>query len=74
MRYGISWYTGVGENDYEESGREEYESVGDLLRDLHVRSAALVGEEFLFEALLSGPQEVIYWLTDYCGFAFYRPK
>ena len=75
MSYGISWYVGVGEHDYEETSRQEYDTLRELLLDgLLVKGSAAYGEKALFKALHEGRQDTVHWITDDFGFAFYRPK
>lgn len=69
MKYGIVWYTGIGEHDYTESGRSEHDSMRSLFTGL----MAQVNDMLLFGALEDGRQDTIYWVTDDFGFAFYRP-
>ncbi len=73
MKYGIIWYVGVGEHDYEEEGRSQYATMAEMLTGLHTMVTLLYGEDLLFDALDYGRQEAIYWVTDTYGFAFYRP-
>lgn len=72
MKYGIHWYAGVGEHDYEVTGSNEYASMGELLGGLLAHGSQLLDEDLVFDALHNGPQDVIYWITDDYGFAFYR--
>lgn len=74
MKYGIRWYVGVGEHDYEEAGEEEYATVGELLTDGLLGRGAVFGHDLLFEALVDGRQDTVHWVTDDFGFAFYRPS
>lgn len=72
MKYGITWYVGDGEHDYEESGSDEYTTLKELLDGLYERVTGVFGEELLFDALDYGRQDSIHWITDDYGFAFYR--
>lgn len=72
MKYGITWFVGDGEHDYEEAGRQEYGTLRELLLDGLLAGGAAFGPELLFEALVGGCQDTIYWITDDFGFAFYR--
>jgi hypothetical protein len=74
MAYGIQWYEGVGEHDYKETRSSEFESMRELLESLSAVARTYANDDLLFEALEGGPQEVIYWVTDDFGFAFYRPS
>lgn len=73
MKYGICWYTGVGEHDYEESSRGEFASVAEVLESLLAVTRTFASEDLLFDALDYGRQDTIYWLTDDFGFALFRP-
>lgn len=73
MRYGIIWYVGVGEHDYEESHRTEYTDVPDLFDGLRQGVCPRYGDDMLFAALDNGRQDSVYWVTDDFGFALHRP-
>lgn len=72
MKYGISWYVGHGEHDYRETERREYSSLKDLLDGLLMTGIDACGEDELFEALVSGRQDTVYWLRDDIGFSLYH--
>lgn len=73
MKFGIRWYVGVGEHGYKEDGHSEYRNMAELLKGLHMTVSLDYSEEALFEALCTGQDEDIYWVTDDFGFSFYRP-
>lgn len=82
MRYGIRWYAGVGEHDYEEHSTAEYATLAELLNGLlnpptdGVWEWALYCthfEDLVFDALDFGRQDSVYWVTDDFGFELYRP-
>ncbi len=74
MRYGIRWYKGVGEHDYEETLASEFASVGELLESLHAVAGTFATVDDLFDAFVSGRQDTIYWIYDDFGFELYRPS
>lgn len=74
MRYGIRWYRGVGEHDYEMAKEGDFDSVTDVFESLLAVARTFASEERLFNALDFGRQDAIYWLTDDFGFELYRPR
>lgn len=74
MKFGIRWYTGVGEHDYKETQASEFRSMTELLESLVAVTKTFASEKHLLDALVSGPQDTIYWLTDDFGLSFYRPE
>lgn len=73
MKYGLCWYAGIDEHDYEETSRAEYATLRELLDALYGKGTQMFGEEMVFDALYEGRQDTIHWVTDNSGFAFYRP-
>lgn len=70
MRFGIRWYVGVGEHDYEESGFVEYATMREVFERF---MQEVPDDEHLFETL-DGRQDSVYWITDDHGFELYRVR
>lgn len=68
MKFGIRWYVGVGEHDYEESGFVEYATMREVFGRL---MKEVPDDEHLFDTL-DGRQDDVYWITDGYGFELYR--
>lgn len=74
MRYGLRWYEGVGEHDYEECADFTYATLPELLSGLVREGRKRFPDDRIFAALDEGRQDAIHWITDDYGFEFYAVK